>query len=173
MGVALLAEFLEEFFLAERIGAVQQTEQQIFRFVRCLAAAVVLIVGSGECPGCDEQLGLRSRTVSKEADEIPDLIALFRGARRELDTHAEFGMHHSNHAFGLDFHVFGFQTEDDAGVLREWRFGFDVAATQAEIGKLALGNGLGILRKKFRRVGDDPSFESFTEVLRQVDVANA
>jgi len=26
-GAALLAEFLEEFFLAERIGAVQQTEQ--------------------------------------------------------------------------------------------------------------------------------------------------
>ena len=57
LGAALLAEFLEEFFLAERIGAVQQTEQQVFRIVGGLAAAIVFIVGRGQRSWCDEQLG--------------------------------------------------------------------------------------------------------------------
>ena len=82
-------------------------------------------------------------------------------------------MHDTNHAFGLDFHVFGFQAEDDAGAFRKWRYGLDVAAAQAEIGELAFGNGLGIFRKKFGGVDDNPGFERLAKIFREIDVANA
>ena len=115
----------------------------------------------------------RSGTAGEEIDESPDLVALFRGARGKLDAHAEFGMHDSNHAFGLDFHVFSFQAEDNSGAFRKRRYGFNVAATQAEIGELAFGNRFGIFGKKFGCVGDDPGFQRLPKILRQIDVADA
>ena len=105
--------------------------------------------------------------------KVLDLVALFRCARGKLDAHAEFGMHDSNHAFGLNFHVFSFQAKDDSGTLRKRRYGFNVASTQAEIGELAFGNRLGIFGEKFRCVGDDPGFEASAKIFRQVDVADA
>ena len=138
-----------------------------------LAAAVVLVVGRGQSTGCDQQLGLRSGTAGEEADERADLLALFRGARSKLNSHAKFRVHDAHHAFGLDFHVFGFQAQDDAGAFRKRRLGFDVATTQAEIGELAFGNGFGIFGKKFCGVGDDPGFQRLPKIVRKIDVANA
>src|SRR5689334_4146652 len=79
-GAALLAEFLEEIFLAERIGAAQQTEQQVFRLVGCLGLTIILLIECGEGTGRDQQLRQRPRATGEEVDECPYMFALFRGA---------------------------------------------------------------------------------------------
>lgn len=80
LGAALLAEFLEKFFLAERIGTIQQIEQEILRVCGYFAAAVFVTVACGKGTWRDEQLRQCSGTAGKKADEIAHVVALFFSA---------------------------------------------------------------------------------------------
>ena len=92
----------------------------------------------------------------QKTNKITYMFALRFGAGSELNTHAEFGVHDSHQAFCLHFHTSRLQAQDNARALREWRFRFYIAPTQAEVAQPAFRDGLGIFGKKFRRVGSDP-----------------
>src|SRR5207245_1127261 len=83
------------------------------------------------------------RLADQELDEALDLGALFAGSRGKLNTHAVSGMHDTHDAVGVKLQIRRPQAQINFGVARERRLGFYITSAQAQIGNLALGQGLG------------------------------
>src|SRR5215469_11499065 len=78
-------------------------------------------------------------------------------------------MHDADDPIGVNLDVGCLETEVDEGLFRERRFGFVIAATQAEIRQFAGGNRIGLLRRHFGSIGEKPRFQFLHLGFRKVE----
>ena len=112
-GAALLAKFLQKFFLVERLVAAQQFQKRIFQFFGKKQFGLIIVVGDSQSARRDQQRWVGSGTTGEKSDESRHLRPFVGSASRELYAHTKSRVHNANQAFRLYFHIFSFQTKHD------------------------------------------------------------